>query len=76
MDNQLDETTHQNSVKVPTFLSQRIRKRYYNTLGTSLIHSQLSLSFLAKRYFLHLNRSTNNLRLKPVLLEPRAKGPG
>ena len=40
---QLNKQTNQNAVKV---LSQRIRKRYYETLGTSVItaHFHLSLS--------------------------------
>ena len=36
-DTELDEPTNQNSIKISKFLSQRIRKRYYKTLGTSFI---------------------------------------
>ena len=34
--------TNQNSFKSPKLLSQQIRKRYYKTLGTSIINRQLS----------------------------------
>ncbi len=36
------ELTNQNSPKSPKFLCQRIRKRYYKTLGTIVINSPLS----------------------------------
>ena len=42
MDTQLNETINQNSIKSLKLLSQRIIKRYYKTLGTSVINSQLS----------------------------------
>ena len=32
----------QNSIEVPKMLNQRIRKRYYKTLGTSIIKSPMS----------------------------------
>ena len=42
LDNQLIETTNQNSMKPPKLLSQRIRKCYYKTLGTSIINISVS----------------------------------
>ena len=39
---QLNEPTYQNSLKSPKLLSQRIRKRYHKTLGTSAINSSYS----------------------------------
>ena len=36
LNTQLNYPTNQNSLKPPKFLSQRIRKRYYKTLGTSV----------------------------------------
>ena len=36
-DTQINEPTNQNSIRFPKFLSQRIRKRYYYTLETSVI---------------------------------------
>ena len=44
---------HQNSLKSPKLLRQRIRKRYYKTLGTRVINS-LSLGF---GYALHITKS-------------------
>ena len=41
-DTKLNEPTNQDSVKLQKLLSQRIRKRVYKTLGTSLINSLLS----------------------------------
>ena len=39
---ELKKPTNQNSLKSPKLLSQRTRKCYYKTLGTSVINSQLS----------------------------------
>ena len=39
---QLNETTNQNSLKTSLLYSQRLRKRSYNTLGTSVINSPSS----------------------------------
>ena len=39
---QLNATTNQNSLMSPKLLSQRIRKRYYETFGTCIIYSPLS----------------------------------
>ena len=39
LDTQLNETTNQNS---PKLFSQRVRKLYYETLGTSIINSLMS----------------------------------
>ena len=36
---QLDKPTNQDSVKSPKLFSQRMRKRYYKTLGSSVINS-------------------------------------
>ena len=41
---QHNETTNRNSQKSPNLLGQRITKRYYKTLGTSVITSQSPLS--------------------------------
>ena len=43
LNTQLDKSTNQKLIKVP---KERIRKHYQNTLGTSLINSPLSPSFL------------------------------
>ncbi len=37
-----NESTNQNLLNSPKFFSQRIRKRYYKTLGTSVINSPIS----------------------------------
>ena len=42
LNTQLYEPTNQNSKKVPKVVSQQIRKRYYKSLGTSVINSPLS----------------------------------
>ena len=44
-DNQLKEPTNQSLIKVPKSLIQRIRKRYYKTLGTTVINSPMSTSY-------------------------------
>ena len=41
LDTKLNESTNQNSLKVPKVLSQRISKRYYKTFGTSVINSPM-----------------------------------
>ena len=38
---ELNESSNQNSRKSPKLLNQRIRKRYYETFGTSVINSLL-----------------------------------
>ncbi len=43
LDTKLNEPTNHNSLKSPPLLSQRIRKRYYKTMGTSVINNPLSL---------------------------------
>ena len=40
---ELNEPTNQNSIKVAGLLIQRIRKRYYKALGTSVINSLFPL---------------------------------
>ena len=42
LDTQLNKPTNQNSIKFPRLLSQRITKRYYETLGTSVINRPIS----------------------------------
>ena len=42
----LTKPTNQNLLKTPKMLSQRLRKDYQNHLGTSVINSPLSPSFL------------------------------
>ena len=42
LETQLNHPTNENSVKAPKVIKQRIRKRYYKTLGTSVIDSSLS----------------------------------
>ena len=42
LNTQLYEPTKQNSLKSPKLLSQRIKKRYYKTLGASVINRPLS----------------------------------
>ena len=63
MKTQLDKQTNQNALKSTKLLSQRIRKRYSKTLGTSVINcslSPLSLVFDSRgdgvRWNLKLNR--------------------
>ena len=46
MNNQLNKTTNQNSIKSPKLLSQRKRKRYHKTLGTKVINSPMFPFFL------------------------------
>ena len=41
MNTQLNEQTNQNSLESSKLLSQRIRKRFYKTLGTSVTNSTL-----------------------------------
>ena len=48
MNTQLNESTYQNSLKSPKLLSQRIRKRYYKTLGTGVINSPMTPPSLRK----------------------------
>ena len=48
----LNEPTNQNSEKSPKLLSLQIRKRCYNTLGTSVINSPMSPPALANAYVL------------------------
>ena len=48
-DNQLKEPTNQSLIKVPKSLIQRIRKRYYKTLGTTVINSPMSPLSLGSR---------------------------
>ena len=43
MDTQFKESTNQNSIKSTKLLSQRTKKSYYETLGTSLINVFMSL---------------------------------
>ena len=43
----LIEATNQNSIKVPKVVKQRIRKRNYKTLGTSVINSPMFPSSLS-----------------------------
>ena len=40
--NQFNETTNKNPIKSPKLLSQRMRKPYYKTFGTSVINSQMA----------------------------------
>ena len=42
LDTKLNKPTNQYSLKYPNLLSLRTGKRYYKTLGTSVINSQLS----------------------------------
>ena len=42
----IDKRANKNPIKVPKVLNLRIRKCYYNTLGTSVINSPLSPIFL------------------------------
>ena len=42
LDNQLNDPTNQNSIKVPNVVKPKNKKRYYKTLGTSVINSPLS----------------------------------
>ncbi len=39
---QLSKQTNKNSINSPKLLSQQIRKKYYKTLGTSVINSPMS----------------------------------
>ena len=48
-DTQLNERTNQTSLKSPKLLIQRIRKRYYKTLATSVINSPLFPFSLEKK---------------------------
>ena len=41
LNTQLNDTTNQNSLQSPKLLNQQIRKRYYKTLGTSVINSPM-----------------------------------
>ena len=45
---QLNEANHQNSIKVPKVVEPTNRKRYYKTLGTSVINIQMSPPFQHK----------------------------
>ena len=51
LDTKLNEQTNQNSIKSLKLLRKQIRKRYYNTLGTGVIHSPMSPTFLTKLHF-------------------------
>ena len=42
----LTKFNNENLRKVPSLSSQRMRKRYYKTLGTSVINCTMSLTFL------------------------------
>ena len=44
--------TNQNLLKSPKLVSQRIRKRYYKILGTSVINSPLSPLYKINMYFI------------------------
>ena len=65
LDTQLNKPTNQNSLKVPNFVHQRIRKRYYKTLGTSVIPAQcpsLSLLYYTFLYFPASTLPVNDLQ--------------
>ena len=47
---QLNEPTNQNTIKAPKMLRQRLRKRYYETLGTIVINSPMSTPPLYNRH--------------------------
>ena len=60
LNTQLNELTNQkSSQQSPKLSSQRIRKRYYRTLETSVINSPLSLISL-RRYTSYLNKGSPN----------------
>ncbi len=46
LDTKLDKPTNKNSIKDTKVLNKRIKKRYYKTLGTSLITSPMTPSSL------------------------------
>ena len=58
----LEQSTNHNSLKSPKLLSQRIKKLYYKTLGTSAINSPLSPIFLAFNPYKQM--SQNRFRIK------------
>ena len=65
LDTQLNKPTNQNSFKVPNFVHQRIRKRYYKTLGTSVITDHcpsLSLLYYTFLYFPESTLPVNDLQ--------------
>ena len=63
MNTQLNESTNQNSLKYPKLLGKRIRKRNYNTLGTSVINSLLSLSLIVGKNYRRFCLLTWNLSI-------------
>ena len=52
--------------KSPKLLSQRIRKRHYKTLGTSVINVPLSPLYLFKNIIKQKNTHSGNLRDKTM----------
>ena len=46
LDTQSNEPTNQNSIEVPKVVNLMYKKHYYKTLGTSVMNSPLSPSFL------------------------------
>ena len=59
----INEVTNQNSIRSPKLLRQPIRKRYYKTLGTSVINSLMSPRSL--KFLMWLNISGfNNKSIK------------
>ncbi len=59
LDTQLNKPTKQNPLKVPKVVKpQRIRKRYYKTLKTSVINSplsNLSMPYCIFSYLIYIN---------------------
>ena len=50
LDTQLNESTNQNSLKVPKVVKPTNKKMLLKTLGTSVMNSPLSPSFLITNY--------------------------
>ena len=65
MNSPLNDPTNQNSLKSPKLINQQIRKRYYKTLGTSIINS-LSLEFETIQKWSHTTRK--NIAISFVLM--------
>ena len=61
LDTQIYEPTNQNPIKFLNLLSQRIKKRYYKTLETSVINSPLSLEIWNMLKILQLKPSKLSL---------------
>ena len=61
LNTQLNDPTNQNSLKSPKLFSQQIRNRYYKTLGTKVIKSQLSPLYLHNNTSQHNNIHMNNV---------------